>query len=394
MPAPVRSAATRSGAIVTLRDECNALLRSERTIWMDTVAALRSDVETGLADATRRAGQLTRRADEADEVQQERLLDAVADVRATIEHERHAQENANRLRSARRDALTHQLDRALVIVSAPRFGSSWLFDVLRRHGDVGVYPTADLFARLGANGRRYPAALSDALTDGVDIEVQRGLGGLVPGGYRRVAGVDAPWRSPRFVVERVQPSAIDFDPTGFADRVGALRSDLGGEHQVKLIFMTRDPVDAVRSFLVYRGRHPAWRVEIPDEFVHDFYRRSYESIATIHHLVPGTVVTWESLRDEPARRLARLLYETGIEPDEPRALSVATEMVSGAAAVEDDASESDRDVPDASLVELGIGTFDPARAQDAIGRAREVHQRLSRSSTESTGSPGAPPTYG
>lgn len=335
------------GTVATLREESNALLRSERTIWMDAVANFRGEV-----DAKARA-----------------------------------QSNANHLRFARRDARSFRADRVLLIVAMQRVGSTWLFDLLRQHPAIGMHPAADIFRGLCAVGRRYPAALSNALADGIDVEMQPGVGGLVPFGMAdRFRDNDDLLLGPRFVVEKVHPSAIEFDAGGFVDRVEALRGQLGGTaNLVQPIYLTREPVESIRSFLSYRRRDPNWHADIPVEFTHDFFRRSYEAIAAIHARLPGPVVTWEQMNVDLVSRMAQLLRSLGVESVDSEAMSVATAMVSATTRPGDSVFfSSGLDKPTASSVELGVGTADPGRAQEAIDRCREIRHRLGRVAVEST----------
>jgi hypothetical protein len=355
------------GSVGTVRDEFFALMRSERMVWTKSLAGSIADVTSSLGDDVTRIGT------------------AVERLEARFASGLDEQQRRHHLAAARRDARNRHLGSVLLMICAQRVGSTWLFDLLRHHVAIEMFPTADVYRRLAISGRRYPAHLTGLVDDGLDIEVQDAVGGLVPSFRPDPWSGESSDSPPTFAIEKVHPSAIGFDAEGFVRRVETLRSDLGGVDRVVPIFMIREPRASIRSFIAYRTRAPEWHRDVPVELAHDFYRRSYETIAAIHERLPGMVVGYENLAGDPVGEIARVLVTLGLAAGELDARRSAVAIVGRAERVVRPSSAFFNPAgagPDATSVELGVATGDPGRAQAALATCRDVCRRLSASTVD------------
>lgn len=377
------------GSVATTRDELTLLLRSERMIWTDALTNDTTELRSELTDALDRLEQAERAASDRLGEIDERLVvldNAMEGLSAQLELDR----RQRYLAAARRDADRHPVEGVLLVVCAQRVGSTWLVDLLRHHPAIEIHPTADVCRQLGVTGRRYPAHLSDACRDGLEVEVQDGVGGLVPAISAGPPPIDDDVAG--FAIEKVHPSAIGFDADRFVAKVAALRANVGAD-RVVLVYLVRDPVESMRSFVAYRRRDPAWHVDVPEGHVHDFYRRSYDVIEAVHDHLPGLVVDYDLLRDDPSTAVAGLLVALGLEKTELDARRSAEGAV--AATSKADRPKQNRfrssgtDKPAAAEIELGIGTDDPGRAQASLHRCRDVIRNLMLRSDDSPWTTGA-----
>jgi hypothetical protein len=165
--------------------------------------------------------------------------------------------------------------------------------------------------------------LSDGPDAALDIEVQKGQGAAIPD-FSSGLG-DAP--KPRLALEKVHPTAIRVDVPGFSNRVEDFERSEGKD--VRFCYLTRDPLDSLRSYLSYRERVPAWSAFEPAEVVPKTYQRSFETLLTLATERPGPLVRYEDLIDDPANVLAglyRWLWPT-VPADESVAMAArAVEM--------------------------------------------------------------------
>jgi hypothetical protein len=292
------------GAVETARAEWASLISSERRLQaaaverfegglrhnQEELAGMEADLallQTAVSDLS------TRLAD-----QQGNLESAVA--RALVDAERKLVERVEgRLRSERSARLfeTAQLrvgssrpSRLVVIMTPQRTGSTLLTDLLRAHPDGGFWPTAELFTALGAGGRRYPADLSPDAGRGDVIEVQHGVGGLVPsvGIERRDLAV------PAVAIEKIHPMTVDFDSDALTGRIDRLETE---GIEVTLVYQVRDPVESIRSFLAYQQRAEGWHADFASESVVGLYRSSYEMMGSLFSKRPGPVIEYATMRE-------------------------------------------------------------------------------------------------
>lgn len=214
------------------------------------------------------------------------------------------------LRLARIEARYQDPDGVVLIVAPQRSGSTLLLDLVRAHPGAVFLARADVYRALNVGGRRYPAHLTaDNGVPALDIEIQDGVGGLVPSFQDEKESLDgsSPGCERSWAVEKVHPSAIEFDVPAFVDRLD--RYEKSRPLGVRLVYLVRDPMSSIRSFLAYQQRDSRWHSEAPLRSVPDLYLQSYRTIRDMLCARPGPVITYDDLIQDPAA-IALELYES------------------------------------------------------------------------------------
>ena len=198
--------------------------------------------------------------------------------------------------------------KALILLTSHRSGSTWLSDAIRCHPAVEYYHTAVVYEALGIEGRRYPGDLSNQ-TDGVyEIEVQPGkwdkiprfnlLQDLTP----KLQGVEFE----QYAIEKCHPSFFEFDPKLFLQ--GLQRLEESGT-EVKLVYLVRDPKSLMTSFMNYQQRKPSWYKSIIGEALPEFLQQTYDCIAQVARQQPGFVLDYSDSRTDLAYALVGIYLE-------------------------------------------------------------------------------------
>jgi len=267
----------------------------------------------------------------------------------------------------------------VLLVAPQRSGSTLLFDLLRTHPAALFLPVADIYRDLGVRGRRYPMHLSNGSGPTIDIESQEGLGASVPA---LDAGASAVTPKTRSAIEKVHPSAARFDAQALLERVDRMKREHGRE--TRIVYLTRDPIDSVRSFLAYQRREPEWHKDAPAVAAPDFYLRSLEVMGELAAERPGPVVRYEELVADPTAVLAPLYHWLWPDIDATTNQSIAaraTEITSRETRRQSQTGKFigrvDRDVPTDTGVMLGEGDSEnPERGRRAIDECRRLHAKI------------------
>lgn len=186
--------------------------------------------------------------------------------------------------------------RVVILMTNPRSGSTWLFDMLRCHPAIVMRPTVDSFRFLGMDGRRYPQDLAAAANDTQRIEVRPREWDnlpnfqLPPEIFSEVADL------PVWEIEKGHPQFFHFDVKGFVRRINALKI-LGCE--VKIIYQVRDPLESMTSFLRYKKRNPEWFGHLPVNRVPTYHQRIFEGLYACAEAYPGLIVSYQELYNNP-----------------------------------------------------------------------------------------------
>lgn len=187
------------------------------------------------------------------------------------------------LRESRRMSRLEHVDRVLLLVTIHRSASTTLFDVLRGHPEVFIEPSATLWAQFGLTGRRYPLDLCNGPTADIAIEVQPGVGALVPD------ALGEPGKS-SIAIEKAHPQFFDFDADRLADQLQVL--DESTPYEIELVYGIREPRAAMWSMIEYQQRNPQWYEFLGPDAVPEFIERSIRSIEALHHRRPGVILDY------------------------------------------------------------------------------------------------------
>lgn len=198
--------------------------------------------------------------------------------------------------------------KALILLTSHRSGSTWLSDAIRCHPAVEYYHTAVLYEILGIEGRRYPGDLSNK-TDGVyEIEVQPGKWDKIPQ-FNLLQDLPPQLQGLEFKqygIEKCHPSFFEFDPNLFLQGIQRLQ-ELGTE--VKLVYLVRDPKSLMTSFMNYQKRKPSWYRSVVGEKLPQFIQQTYDCIAEVARQQPGVILDYSDSRTDLAYALVGIYLE-------------------------------------------------------------------------------------
>jgi hypothetical protein len=373
--------------VESLRAEYASLLKAERLLREaaseDHAKRLDSEVE-GMQSRFKKAiddisGTVAEAAQRAMKPERAKLIERV-DGRIRKERSSRLLESALRRSSGEHPA-------ALVILITPqRTGSTWLLDMLRAHPDIGLWPTAEIFERIGGRGRRYPADLSMDTQDGEIIEVQAGVGGIIPwSGPSGTTFRDQFETLPPIAVEKIHPMTVDYDIRTLGERLDEIAAT---GIAVRPVYLTRDPVESIRSFLAYQARAEKWHANMPPDSVVSLYHLSLRMMEELSAGRDGPFVSYERLRDsavETVTDLYRLLTEDDSDAERVALHAVQiTRRDLRASTQSGPFVDSGRDeVPDRSELLLGWPRYDEG-AKTLIRETIDLHHKLSGRATGAT----------
>ena len=208
--------------------------------------------------------------------------------------------------------------------------------------------------------------------NGEPIELRPGVAGWIPS--LRAGRVD-PLACDLIAVEKVHPSAFDFDANALMAGVQRVERALG---RVTLIFLIRDPLDAFRSFRSYQER-AGWHADVEPNEVGTLYAQSLETMTQLVELHSSSfVVSYEDLVQEPIGQFVAIGLEMGLklEPDAVSSVLAAADRWRDAAKSSDYFGKSEaKSQPSPLQLALGRGLTD-TREQDELRRARELYGEL------------------
>lgn len=201
---------------------------------------------------------------------------------------------------------------AVIMLTNPRAGSTWLFDALRCHPAVDIHRTAALWTWLGLSGRRYPRDLSSNSDQSIEVEVKPGQTERLPI-FALPEAATAPRGLTRFALEKCHPHFLRHGADAFVGQLNTL--------DTRLIYQIRDPRAAIISFLRYKERNPGWNHKIPPDEVVAFMQESYETILAVASTHPGMVIDYAQLEGDTHATLRRVF--TWLWPETPDAANDA-----------------------------------------------------------------------
>jgi len=173
----------------------------------------------------------------------------------------------------------------IIMLTNPRAGSTWLFDAIRQHPSIHVYPTAIIYHRLGLNGRRYPLDLVISDTKGYKIETRPRQWEYIPSTIELQLNNELMG----FAIEKIHPHFFQWDNDRFLRNV----ERLGSEANVQFLYQIREPEESLQSMISYSMRNPRWMPGI-DHFI--YMVDTYKSLYDLARRLPGPIITYDTLK--------------------------------------------------------------------------------------------------
>jgi len=185
----------------------------------------------------------------------------------------------------------------IIMLTVQRSGSTWLFDLLRAHPAIEIYPGSVIWETIGCNGRRYPRDLSQGNDANLNIEVKRGIWEKIPDfTVTKVKSeqlqkiTENPW-----FIEKLHPHFVDYDSQQFIKKINRLSK----KKKVELIYHVRSPKDSISSFISYQNRNPNWYRKMKREELIKHMKFEYEFILSVSQKLNGIVTTYLDLKENP-----------------------------------------------------------------------------------------------
>ena len=221
----------------------------------------------------------------------------------------------------------------LLLITSPRAGSTWLFDALRVHPAIELFPLDSLYASLGLQGRRYPVDLSNGPDASYQVYIQ-GKRVSVPQfrceGAEALAGkraIEMP-----YAVEKIHPEFFSFRTGAFLNGIRRLSAS----SVFRIVYHVREPRSSIVSFLQYKDRNPQWYESITPAEVPMHFLRTYKAIHECLTELPGSVLDYSGLREDlPGqlvdvyRKLWPTAYEEGEDASRVRILAMKAADLTG-----------------------------------------------------------------
>ncbi|MCS4174843.1 hypothetical protein [Salinibacter ruber] len=181
-------------------------------------------------------------------------------------------------------------DKALVIITNERSGSTWLFDALRCCPGIRINPRYTILHELGVSARRYPRDLSEAQDAELEIEVR-------PGSWEQIPPPALNFDnkcSTQAGIEKIHPTHFDFDTESIIKKSEVL------DRYSKFIpiYLIRHPRETITSFLDYRERNPEWYSHVKTSDIAEYFLKSYSTISRMIELKSDPVIDYYSLKKE------------------------------------------------------------------------------------------------
>jgi hypothetical protein len=184
--------------------------------------------------------------------------------------------------------------RAVILLSSPRSGSTWLFDAIRCHPAIYVHPSAVIYERLGMKGRRYPRDLSNGPHSVQEIEVKRQHWERIP----MFDVSDMMEKTPErflcetYAIEKCHPEFFNYDASVFLDNVRRLEEK---SVQLKFVYQVREPRASIASFMSYQKRNLTWYPKTKDARLATYMCQTYETILEVARQRRGHIIDYADL---------------------------------------------------------------------------------------------------
>ena len=196
-------------------------------------------------------------------------------------------------------------ERLILLMTLERSGSTALFDLLRSHPNIYFEPLTFLWEELGMHGRRYPTNLSDSGRYAVPVEVEPGVGALVPSLAR---DLEIPTSKSSVAIEKAHPRFVGNDPERLKE--GLARLENRGTN-VDLILQVRRPLDVMWSIAEYKARQPGWYSRLAPSDIPEYVLSSIRSLGQFAVEIPNTTIIDHSDLVEISPSLIELVERIG-----------------------------------------------------------------------------------
>lgn len=163
----------------------------------------------------------------------------------------------------------------VLLITTQRSGSTLLFDSLRYFPYFEVYYYWDIYRSLGINitRRRYPKDLSGNTAGRQDHKIE-----VLPDLFEYMENLELKNHPANFqngaFLEKIHPHFLEYN----ADKIKSFAL----QHQLKIIFLTRKPLDAIDSFSRYQARNKNWYSNFSQNDVIQHYLKELNFIHSLH----------------------------------------------------------------------------------------------------------------
>jgi len=183
----------------------------------------------------------------------------------------------------------------LILLTIQRSGSTWLFDLLRAHPAIEIYPKSVIWDAIGFKGRRYPRDLSGGNNARLNVEVQTGNWEKIPD--FTVINTDKnnlyfPFNNTCFI-EKAHPHFFNYNSQYFIEKI----TSLSKKSKIKLIYHVRSPQEVIRSFISYQQRNPNWYPHLDNQKLLKHLELEYHTILNTARELDGLVTSYSDLQE-------------------------------------------------------------------------------------------------
>lgn len=180
----------------------------------------------------------------------------------------------------------------IIIISPPRCGSTWYGNILRCHPNIDFAKSSSVFQYLGfLYNRRYPLHLSNLEGNTFPIEAtSRGTIEYIPLSEKACPSLMG---LPTFALEKIHPEFYQFNTEKFIYQLGSL---INSGVRIKMLYLAREPRDAISSFISYKTRSPEWYRHLDNTEVLSYYRDSLKALNELQQEMPGYYCSYDSLK--------------------------------------------------------------------------------------------------
>jgi hypothetical protein len=257
-----------------------------------------------------------------------------------------------------------------------------------------------VYRQLGLSGRRYPRDLVCARGAAMDIEVTPGKWRKIPLFSIRedlpevIPAFNMPER--RFAIEKFHPEFYAFDTNAFLQRLEKLESR---NYEVRMIYVTRDPIASFSSFMRYQKRNPRWYPTVKGSDLAVYMEKSFASLQYAAERHPGLIIDYSRMVSDLGGTLAWIYNSIWPDQKEPERIfnrHISHAAVKATARDKRSASGTTFLGEKAGSVSGGLDETDPflVENRDIVARCYNSYMRLLDRNQRNGKHPGSLPAQG